>query len=89
VRRSGTVGTDEGVLRSVLPAPEPAQPPVSGAGSPADRPATGTERGARRVAPATDPAVERRSLDDQDLGWGDWSADSNDDRLRLDKPPHW
>ena len=31
---------------------------------------------------------DERSKDDTDLGWGD-SSDSNDRRLRDDKPPHW
>jgi len=30
-----------------------------------------------------------RSADDTDLGWGERRPDSNDDRLRQDKPPHW
>jgi hypothetical protein len=35
-----------------------------------------------------------QTLDDTDRGWGDdqWSqqrADSNDERLRRERPPHW
>ncbi|MNT75153.1 hypothetical protein D3C72_2140260 [compost metagenome] len=30
----------------------------------------------------------RRSADDSDRGWGD-GADTNDDRLARDRPPHW
>ena len=46
---------------------------------------------AQRTGPAEadDPAVAGRSLDDRDLGWGERVEDSDDDRLRRDKPPHW
>jgi hypothetical protein len=30
-----------------------------------------------------------RAPDDEDLGWGAPAADSNDDRLTQDRPPHW
>jgi hypothetical protein len=102
VRPSGTVGDDESVLRSVLKvsAPEPtAGPSDDRASSSPPRPtATGpaadlAERVAagRRTGPADgdDPALAGRSLDDGDLGWGERVEDSNDDRLRRDKPPHW
>jgi len=32
--------------------------------------------------------IPNRSHDDSDVGWGD-SADSNDDRLLAERPPHW
>ncbi|GIG24610.1 hypothetical protein [Cellulomonas denverensis] len=35
------------------------------------------------------PVTPRRSADDSDTGWGDRPADSNDDRLIRDVPPHW
>jgi len=80
VRRAGTVGADDTVLVSTLPAfptdeppaavPPAAVPPAQGSADPAD------------------PAIAVRSSDDSDVGWGG-SADSNDDRLHRDKPPHW
>jgi len=39
--------------------------------------------------PEREPTVAFRSKDDSDLGWGGGPDDSNDDRLRQDKPPHW
>lgn len=41
--------------------------------------------------PAVDdaPLIPSRSADDSDSGWGDDRADSNDDRLLRDVPPHW
>lgn len=47
-----------------------------------------TERPGNAGTPR-DPAVAFRSQDDSDLGWGPGGDDSNDDRLRQDKPPHW
>jgi hypothetical protein len=86
VRRAGTVGTDDAVLLSTLPAfpadaPPPVTEPPTADGSPAGgaRPASGG---------ATDPAVALRSADDSDVGWGG-GTDSNDDRLHRDRPPHW
>ncbi|OUE23221.1 hypothetical protein BFL36_07575 [Clavibacter michiganensis] len=40
-------------------------------------------------ADAHAPAV--RAAEDAPQGWGDAPAasDANDDRLRLDRPPHW
>ncbi|WP_162350964.1 hypothetical protein [Cellulomonas sp. H30R-01] len=78
VRRAGTVGTDESVLRSTHPA----------------APADGQDDAASPATPAQpadashDPAVPLRALDDTDVGWGH-DADSNDDRLHRDRPPHW
>jgi len=76
VRRAGTVGNDDAILVSTLPAfpdgddPRPTiAPPATPSGVP-------------------DPAVAIRSADDSDVGWGG-SDDSNDDRLHRDKPPHW
>jgi hypothetical protein len=34
------------------------------------------------------PVLPDQTRDDTDTGWGDRS-DSNDDRLREDRPPHW
>jgi len=78
VRPPGTVGTDESVLRTTLPAapaPEPPHVPVAGPGRRA-----GDREG--------DALLAVRSADDSDVGWGD-GPDRNDERLRRDKPPHW
>lgn len=83
VRPSGTVGTDETVLRSVLPAAVPAPHAPHGPG--ASAPAVTTGAGAAE----TPPALPVRSLDDGDLGWGGVPDESNDERLRQDVPPHW
>ena len=76
VRLSGTVGTDESVLRSTVPAapqPERAVTPS---------PAAGADR-------SSDALLAVRSTDDGDEGWGDRPSRENDDRLQQDKPPHW
>jgi hypothetical protein len=86
VRLSGTVGSDESVLRSTVPAapqaervvPPPAAEPVDR--SPADR--SPADR-------SSDALLAVRSADDGDDGWGDRASRENDDRLRQDKPPHW
>ncbi|MBT0992945.1 hypothetical protein KIN34_01395 [Cellulomonas sp. DKR-3] len=79
VRQPGTVGTDESVLRTTLPAA--AQPERAG-GVPA--PAATVDR-------SSDALLAVRSADDSDEGWGGSSGMSreNDERLRQDKPPHW
>ena len=96
VRAPGTVGTDDTLLRSTLPALD------DGGAKPIGTPATLEAAGPTNPSPAgaaTDPAVTdpaatgaaallNRSADDSDVGWGE-RADSNDDRLRQDKPPHW
>ncbi|MBO9553199.1 hypothetical protein [Cellulomonas sp.] len=79
VRRAGTVGNDDTVLVSTLPA-FPAQDARATTTGPAASEATSTG--------TPDPAVAVRSADDSDVGWGG-SDDSNDDRLHRDKPPHW
>jgi len=104
VRPPGTVGADESVLRSVLPALscEDAEP---GADSVPD--ATGHQVGSTvsggTQAASTTPARSSaqpgagtddlwratRSADDSDRGWGREEPTSNDDRLRREKPPHW
>lgn len=97
VRPSGTVGDDESVLRSVLPVAAPGRSrPGASTSATEPTPADPTSRPgehatpAQRTGPAADdPAVPGRSLDDRDLGWGERVEDSNDDRLRRDKPPHW
>jgi hypothetical protein len=35
------------------------------------------------------PVTPRRSADDSDTGWGDRPAESNDEQLLRDVPPHW
>lgn len=94
VRAPGTVGTDDALLRSTLPAlgdgaaPETGSP--AGAGDAPSTREAGAPAPAAPGAPATtgDAALLNRSADDSDVGWGE-RADSNDDRLRQDKPPHW
>ncbi len=98
VRPPGTVGTDESVLRSTLPAaPDGAgrsPTPLSGAGRTDVRPVPPPPppSGAARRA-ATDPSEDLwrapRSADDTDQGWGREEPSSNDDRLQREKPPHW
>ncbi|WP_444662982.1 hypothetical protein ACT17Q_13370 [Cellulomonas sp. CW35] len=85
VRPPGTVGTDESVLRSTLPAAPAATtaPAVSPAASPGAGPRSGGA-GDR----SGDALLALRSADDSDVGWGE-GADANDERLRRDKPPHW
>ena len=77
VRAPGTVGHDESVLRTVVPAAPAAPAPRTAAPSP------------QAAAADDDPALPVRSLDDGDVGWGERVPDSNDDRLRRDVPPHW
>ncbi len=77
VRQAGTVGGDDAVLVSTLPAL-----PDIDAALPA-------QVAAPAPAPAPDPVVALRSADDSDLGWGEREGGSNDDRLSRDKPPHW
>ena len=47
-------------------------------------------KGRRVVRPGAggDPVIPARSADDSDLGWHE-GADTNDERLRRDVPPHW
>lgn len=35
-----------------------------------------------------EPLFDEKAFEDTDRAWGD-GDDSNDDRLRDDKPPHW
>lgn len=80
IRPPGTVGTDDSLLVSTLPAAPKTNP--LGTSSEGARPA------ARPTDRSTDALLAARSADDSDVGWGD-GRDDNDDRLRLDKPPHW
>ena len=81
VRHAGTVGGDDANLLSTLPAhTADAVPEDSG---------DGDRVGAQEAARAREPVVATRSADDSDTGWGERQADSNDDRLSQDKPPHW
>jgi hypothetical protein len=50
---------------------------------------TPEDRTADRRAQDDAPLIPNRSADDSDTGWGDRDADSNDDRLLRDVPPHW
>ncbi|QGQ20183.1 hypothetical protein GC089_14445 [Cellulomonas sp. JZ18] len=92
VRQSGTVGTDESVLRSRHPAASAAggAPAEVGAGAARDAdpdPAFGRPRPVPVAEP--DPWTALRSADDGDRGWGREEPASNDDRLRRERPPHW
>ncbi|WP_309133911.1 hypothetical protein [Cellulomonas sp.] len=96
VRPSGTVGTDESVLRSAFPAaPESggvARPGRATGAQDEASPASSTS-GAPRPAPAgtepPDPWSATRSADDSDRGWGREEPSSDDERLRRERPPHW
>jgi hypothetical protein len=39
--------------------------------------------------PEETPLLPEQTRDDTELGWGFSGADSNDDRLMEDRPPHW
>jgi hypothetical protein len=50
----------------------------------------------RRPKPPAEPLLPETSKDDNDVGWGheDYRGerggeDSNDERLRRERPPHW
>jgi hypothetical protein len=73
VRPAGTVGGDEANLRSSFPAPAPDE----------------VTWGKQTPGSSARPARTSRAPDDEDLGWGAPAADSNDDRLNRDRPPHW
>lgn len=79
VRPAGTVGTDDEILRSTHAAAPTADERTRGE-QPVVKPGL--------VGTGAEPALPIRSLDDDDLGWGE-SSDGNDERLRRDKPPHW
>ncbi len=93
MRPAGTVGGEEAWLRSTFPAAPSADASVPRRA--ADQSATGTAGtpadavGGAASARSHEPAVPGRSLDDSDLGWGDRADDSNDERLRQNRPPHW
>ena len=80
MRRAGTVGTDDDLLVSTLPA-------MTGQRPDGQAPGAGGDRRVPVVAP-DERAIPLRSLDDGDVGWGG-GADTNDDRLARDRPPHW
>ncbi|MEV7973399.1 hypothetical protein [Cellulomonas sp. NPDC089187] len=46
-------------------------------------------RAVRRGGETQDQVTPQRSTDDGDTGWGERPADSNDERLLRDVPPHW
>ncbi len=41
------------------------------------------------AVPEPEPAVPAQSLEDTDIGWGDYAEPNDDDRLLGDRPPHW
>lgn len=93
VRTAGTVGTDESVLRTTVPAATSAPSARATAAQRGPERSGDVDAGrvstdGHRAAGLDGPAVPFRSRDDSDVGWGD-ATDSNDDRLRRDRPPHW
>ncbi|HEV7184694.1 MAG: hypothetical protein ABI130_00620 [Leifsonia sp.] len=59
-----------------------------------ETPARKNRRIQRPAAAGSDPTPQAtdaptRAVEDTDRAWGDRGADSNDDRLRQDVPPHW
>jgi len=101
VRPAGTVGGDDGVLRSSLPAPglqdehdargaqnaSDAQNPPDAENAPDAGPAAPPPSASPVAPPAAAPPA--RAPDDLDVGWGAAVDDSNDERLTREKPPHW
>jgi high-mobility group nucleosome-binding domain-containing protein 2 len=62
------------------------------------RPVRRSRRASTPPVPGSDPTPQAdahapavRAAEDAPQGWGDAPAasDANDDRLRLDRPPHW
>lgn len=35
------------------------------------------------------PLLPEQSREDTDAGWGEYTEPDDDERLRLDRPPHW
>jgi len=88
VRQSGTVGSDETVLRSTLPAARPTTGPSSERGPGDETP--GRSHAGAAADRSGDALLALRSADDSDEGWGGPAGrDDNDDRLARDRPPHW
>lgn len=65
---------------------------------PGDRPAQETPAeaaageagtGGRSRAGGTSDVLPNRASEDSDSAWGEDGPDSNEDRLRRDRPPHW
>jgi hypothetical protein len=38
---------------------------------------------------ADEPLLPEQSREDTDAGWGEYTEPDDDERLRLDSPPHW
>jgi len=36
-----------------------------------------------------EPLLAEQSREDTDADWGEYTEPDNDQRLRLDRPPHW
>ncbi|MCC2334287.1 hypothetical protein [Cellulomonas wangsupingiae] len=103
VRPSGTVGDDESVLRTAVPAAPhddapsavrgdaggPAPAPAAPGASQAEAPTATPPTATPPAAGPADPWTALRSADDSDQGWGRDEPSSNDERLRREKPPHW
>ncbi|WP_127573476.1 hypothetical protein [Georgenia faecalis] len=59
-------------------------------GAPTPVPEDGATPGPTEPAtPVREPVLPDRASEDSDTAWGEYRGDSNDDRLRRDKPPHW
>lgn len=94
VRPSGTVGADESVLHTRLPAVAPGAGAAAGGAARAKAGPAAPGAPVAAGAPAASPEPEdlwraTRAADDSDRGWGREEPSSNDDRLRREKPPHW
>ncbi len=79
------MGGDDANVVSVLPAMTAGAGDRASEESTEHRPAEAPSE-ARRAARTGD---HDRSADDTDVGWGERTPGSNDDRLITDKPPHW
>ncbi|PPF60842.1 hypothetical protein C5C13_02800 [Clavibacter michiganensis] len=86
--------------RDASDGPEAAAPEPTGAGEGEGerRPVRRSRRASTAPVPGSDPTPQAdaheaavRAAEDAPQGWGDAPAasDANDDRLRLDRPPHW
>lgn len=71
-----------------------ALPPADGERATAVRRVHGSRRAVRPGAEGTDPTPQKhgepvKATEDTDATWGSRGADSNDDQLKRDVPPHW
>jgi hypothetical protein len=45
--------------------------------------------GSDEAATAADKSLLPEQSEDTDAGWGEYTEPDDDERLRLDRPPHW